>query len=207
MGKKLLIYDGTRRKGEALLRTAWAMGSTLYRGLGRVDSAYGAKSWPDALNWLAREGEHTGIDEIQFWGHGTWGNVYIANDILSIRSLHEDHEHYALLQALKSRLRPDGSSLVWFRTCETFGTAAGQAFATKLTQLLHTRAAGHTHVIGVWQSGLHGLNPGDMPHWSSSEGLKDGTAENPKTARESSPNAERSLHFMNGKIPEAWFQR
>jgi hypothetical protein len=206
MGTKLLIYDGTRRKGESLLRTAWALGSKLYRLLGRVDASYSAKSWADALTWLTRQGEHACIDEIQFWGHGTWGNVYIANDILSIRSLCEDHVHYALLQTLKGKLRTDGSSLVWFRTCETFGAAAGQAFAAKLTRLLNAKAAGHTHIIGVWQSGLHGLNPGEAPHWSASEGLKDGSAENPKTAHGSWPNSVRSLHFMNGEIPEAWFR-
>jgi hypothetical protein len=205
MGRKLLVYDGTHRKGEVLLRSAWRTGSSLYRSLNRVDAALGASSWEQAFTWLIREGERDSLDEVQFWGHGTWGNVYIGNDIFCVRSLSQGNPHYDVLTQLRAVLTPNAQSLVWFRTCETFGTHVGQEFATKLAAFLNARVAGHTHVIGVWQSGLQGLRPGQVPHWSPHEGLAEGTPERPLRARGSWPTTKRSLHFLNGVMPDEWF--
>jgi hypothetical protein len=201
---RILIYDGVHRKGERLLRAAWAVGARLYRVLGWVDAAYGARSWLDALAWLSARGGS--IDEIQFWGHGKWGMVFIDNDILSVASLRAGHEHHAHLLQIAAKLSPRADSLVWFRTCETFGARAGQAFAKELSQLLNARVAGHTHVIGLLQSGLHGLSPGEDPHWSELEGIAKGTAESPRESEYSSAQAPRTLHFMNGRFPEAWLR-
>jgi hypothetical protein len=203
-GKRVLVYDGVPRKGERLLRMAWAVGARLYKRLGWIDAAHGAQSWQDALTWIAN---HDGsIQEIQFWGHGKWGMVFIDNDVLAVSSLRDGHEHHPLLLKIAQKLTRGGTALVWFRTCETFGAAAGQAFAKELSTLLGARVAGHTHIIGILQSGLQGLAPGEEPHWAAEEGLAKGSAQNPKDAHTSSPSAPRTVHFLNGKFPEAWFK-
>jgi hypothetical protein len=205
-GRKILIFDGTARAGEAPLRAAWRVGAHLYRQLGRVDSAFGASSWNEALAWIAATSAEGTVEELQYWGHGTWGKVHIASDALSIESMLPGHPHERGLQTLRNRLLPSGRALVWFRTCETFGARAGQTFAQNLSRLLHAKVAGHTHVIGALQSGLHGLHPNASPHWSPEEGIQTGTPEAPVQAHQSSRQAPNTLHFMNSKIPPNWFQ-
>lgn len=205
MGTRLLVYDRTRPRGEFWLRSAWATGARIYKSLGRIDAYFGASSWAEALDWLVAQGPDESIDEIQYWGHGKWGKVYIASDILSVTALDRGHALHERMKRLKARLAPDGRSLVWFRTCETFGANAGQAFATGLTDFLDCRAAGHTYVIHALQSGLHGLRPGETPHWSNLEGIARGTALAPLEAYNSAPSAPNTLHFMNGVIPDEFF--
>lgn len=205
MGLKLLVYDGTAKQGERPLRASWAAGARLYRALGRVDAYVGAQSWTDALAWCLRQPGDEPIEELQFWGHGKWGEARIAEDRLGISSFDADHPHAPLLHALRARLLPRGGSLVWFRTCETFGARPGHRFAERLTRELDVRAAGHTFVIGALQSGLHGLRPGEVPTWSDEEGLSAGTADAPRAAHDSAARAPNTIHFMNGRIPERFF--
>lgn len=200
---RLLIYDGNSKQGEALLRSSWAAGARLYRGLRRIDRFTGARSWSEALAWCAaQEGP---IAEIQFWGHGRWGQALLGDEALSQASFAVGHPHRNGLDALRSRLLRDGTSLIWFRTCETFGATRGIAFAKKLTSELGVRAAGHTHVIGALQSGLHGLRPDAEPNWSPSEGLLRGTADAPEAALPSSVGASNTIHFMTPTVPAEWF--
>ncbi|WP_394839985.1 DUF4347 domain-containing protein [Pendulispora rubella] len=205
MGLRLLVFDGTPKKGEGLLRAAWSSGAPLYRALGRVDAHHGATSWADALAWLTQFRQGEPISGIQYWGHGKWGTVFIANDVFTARALDAGHAHFEALAALRARMLPNAQSLVWFRTCETFGARAGHAFASRLSNFLGARVAGHTHVIGVLQSGLHGLHPGESPRWSDSEGLASGTPDAPVSAKGSSPDAPHTIHFMNNAVPDAWF--
>lgn len=200
------MYDGTAKPGERPLRTSWAAGARLYRALGRVDAYLGASSWVEALGWCIRQpGGGEPIEELQFWGHGKWGEARIAGDILGISSFDAGHPHAPLLDALRARLLPRGESLVWFRTCETFGARPGHRFAEKLTRELEVRAAGHTFVIGALQSGLHGLRSGEAPKWSAEEGLSAGTAEAPLAAHGSSASAPNTIHFMNSRVPEEFY--
>jgi hypothetical protein len=203
MGARVLIYDGAPRSGETPLRTAWSVGARVYSAMGRVDAHHGAKSWAEALTWLGGVRPHEPIDEIQFWGHGRWGLAKIDRDELSTRSFRREHPHRPLLAALKARLAP--RALLWFRTCETLGADAGQAFAKTCSEDLGVRVAGHTFVIGAWQSGLHGLAPGATPGWDPAEGLRRGTPLEPIEALPSSPSAPNTIHFMNGRVPEGWF--
>lgn len=203
MALRLLIYDGNGKAGETALRSSWAAGARLYRALGRIDRYIGARAWPEALAWCAAQGDP--IAELQFWGHGRWGQALLGDEALSQASLAVGHRHRTGLDALRSRLLPDGGSLIWFRTCETFGATRGIAFAKKLTSELGARAAGHTHVIGALQSGLHGLRPGAEPNWSASEGLLRGTAEAPEAALPSSVGASNTIHFMTPAVPAEWF--
>jgi len=131
----------------------------------------------------------------------------IGGDVLSEESLRAGHPHFEALGALRERWLPDAGSLIWFRTCETFGADRGKSFAERLTDTLGVRAAGHTYVIGVLQSGLHGLGPGVTPSWPSEEGLKHGTGAEPSQAWMSTASAPNTIHFMNGAIPAEWFER
>ena len=190
---RLLVYDGTsptprarasERLGEHGLRAAWSAGARLYRALGRIDAHYGATSWSGALDWLAgfRPGEP--VAEIQYWGHGKWGKLFIASDVLTAAAFEPDHPHRAALDALRLRLLPRAGSLLWFRTCGA--TARARARSPRACPRSSGRGRRGT-VIGAL-SGLHGIR-GAAPHWSADEGLSRGTADAPpeRTARRSAP--------------------
>lgn len=204
---RLLVYDRTCAGRAPLvpgLSRAWWAGSGLYRGLGRLDGALGAASWGEALDWLAAFGGGARVAEVQFWGHGRWGNARIADEVLDASALGPGHAHHDRLRRVAARLLPGEDGLWWFRTCETFGTAAGHAFARAWTRALGCRAAGHTYVIGIWQSGLHSLLPGAEPTWSTEEGLPRSAAAPPAIALRSSPRAPNTITCLHGKIPAGY---
>jgi hypothetical protein len=94
------------------------------------------------------------IAEIQFWGHNKW-EALSSTGIGDISALHPQHHLHKYLQAIRERLMPDGKALWWFQTCETFGAESGQRFAKAWVNFFDCRAAGHTYIIGPFQSGLH----------------------------------------------------
>ena len=192
---RLLVYDRTDR-----LTTIWRSGSVLYRGLRRIDAAKGVASWDEAFAWLAT---HENITEIQYWGHGKWGRGLVDRASFDADSLRG--EHASAIAAIRERLAPD--ALWWFRTCETFGAAAGHDFAQRLADTLGARVAGHTYVIAFQQSGLHGLAPGMRPDWSVDEGLIEGTAADPKKASWSKRSAPNTVTALTGAVPAGWFAR
>jgi len=199
-GLRLIVFDRTCRSARLPLSRAWRAGSWLYRGLGRVDLVLGAASWEEALRWLAEARPTTApIREVQIWSHGRWGRALLESDALDEEALLPGHRLHAGLQAVRERLRP--SSLWWFRTCETFGAVAGQRFARALVEFFGCRVAGHTHVIGFWQSGLHSLGPGEEPGWSTSEGVVEGSAEEPQRAARSGPAAPNTITCLHGGVP------
>lgn len=200
---RLMIYDQTCRgqDGRIPLSYAWQAGDGLYRGLGRLDAAKGASSWPEALEWLASYKDDRPIAEVQFWGHGRWGCALIDGKPLDARALAPQSPLHARLEAVRARM--DGG-LWWFRTCETLGAIPGQTFAQRWTDFFGGRVAGHTYVIGVWQSGLHSLAAGQKPDWSPSEGLSAGTPEAPKRALGAAPWRPRTISFLRGTIPDGW---
>ena len=200
---RLIVYDATqKRRKPAALGYSWQYGARLYRGLGRADAAYGASSFADALSWLGRYAPVREIAELQFWGHGKWGRFFIDREALDRSVLRPGHEHHAAFQRLRERLQPD--ALLWFRTCETLGAQAGQDFASALGDATGARVAGHTFVIGFFQSGLHCLGPGRRPHWSPHEGLARGTADAPEAALSSTPDAPHTITCLEGRIPDGF---
>ncbi|MEJ7596561.1 MAG: DUF4347 domain-containing protein [Kofleriaceae bacterium] len=197
---RALIYDRTCTDRGGGLSRVWSAGSTLYRGLRRVDAVRGVASWDEALAWLGSIEQP--IAEVQYWGHGKWGSALVADDVLDVSSL---TTRRAALEAVRERLAPD--ALVWFRTCETFGAEPGIDFAERLADFLGARVAGHTHLIGFHQSGLHGLHPGVRANWSPDEGLAEGTTRSPTRARRSAPWLPRTVTCLAGSVPERWFSR
>jgi hypothetical protein len=200
---RLMVYDVTQKQRQpAALGYSWQYGSYLYRGLGRIDAARPAHGFAQALAWLGHYEASRPIQELQFWGHGKWGRCFIGQESLDRSVLREGHEHYAAFQRFRERLTPD--ALLWFRTCETLGAEPGQDFAAALGDATGARVAGHTFVIGFFQSGLHCLRPGQRPHWSSSEGLSRGTPSAPLGAYGSSPSAPNTITCLDGVIPDGF---
>ena len=203
MGSRLLVYDRTCTGGPGGvfgLSTAWSAGASLYRSLGRLDDTRGVASWEEALAWLGDREDP--ISEVQYWGHGHWGSALAGSEVLDARALANGHPLRRGLDALRARLSP--GALLWFRTCETFGAARGIDFARRLSDHLGARVAGHTFIIGFHQSGLHALAPGGVPDWSADEGLAEGSPEEPRRARWSSPFAPRTITCLAGRVPDGW---
>jgi len=197
---RLVIYDATQlSRGPRALGLSWKYGTRLYRGLGRTDGAYGAQGFADAFAWLASHEPARPIAELQFWGHGKWGRVFIDREPLDRGVLRAGHPHHSAFNAFRERLAP--GALLWFRTCETFGAIPGRDFAAALGDATGARVAGHTFVIGFYQSGLHCLRPGQTPTWAAGEGLARGSVERPEAALPSSPNAPNTVTCLSGRIP------
>lgn len=196
---RLMIYDRTcRRRGLVPgLSDAWWAGGILYRALGRLDAWGGVASWREAFDWLLAASAERPIAEIQFWGHGEWGGLWIDEELLTIAYLDPAHPLHARLAAVKERLVPGGRALWWFRSCDTFGTRAGHELARAWTRFFGCRAAGHTHHIMFLQSGLHVLAPGEEPRWSEHEGVVAGLPH----ARHSHVLAPRTITCLHGTIP------
>jgi hypothetical protein len=197
---RLMVYDRTCR-GRGLLpglTHSWIAGALLYQGLGRLDAAFAASSWAEAFAHLLDASAGRRIAEVQYWGHGKWGRAYVARDVLDEGAFLPSSPHYDALSRLRDRFTDD--ALVWFRTCETFGKREGVSFATALTTFTGARGAGHTYVIGPWQSGLHALSPGETPTWPLHEGLPDGDAA-AKKALMSTPWAPNTITCLHGAVP------
>ena len=93
-GLRLIVYDATQRQRRPrALGFSWQYGTHLYRALGRVDGAHGAHGFDDALIWLSQHQPSEPISEVQFWGHGKWGRIFIANEVLDRGVLTAGHRH------------------------------------------------------------------------------------------------------------------
>lgn len=194
-----MLYDRTCR-GRGLLpglSHAWSAGGVLYNALGRIDAWHGAASWAEGLAWLLEASARRPISEIQFWGHGEWGGLWIDEELLTAAALRPDHALHAHLAALKARLVPGGEALWWFRSCDVFGTRTGHDFARAWTRFFGCRAAGHTYTINILQSGLHVLEPGAEPTWPETEGVVPGLSH----ARSSHLLAPRTITCFHNAIP------
>lgn len=201
---RLMIYDATCTGSGVLpgLTHSWIAGALLYRGLRRLDGSRGVTSWEEGLSWLADHALEHPIAEVQFWGHGKWGEARVDGERLDERSLLKGHAHEPLLRRLRARLTDD--ALFWFRTCETFGADKGHAFARAFTDFLGCDGAGHTFIIGPWQSGLHRLAPGETPHWSADEGIEAGSTAAPERALWSGPRAPNTITCLHGAVPTGY---
>lgn len=203
---RLMIYDDTCRRSRlgVGLTHSWIAGALLYRQIGKFDATRGVRSWEEALQWLSDVEKDRSIGEIQFWGHGKWGRALIDGAPLTTAALAESHPWNRPLRDVAERMVPD--ALWWFRTCETFGAEAGHDFARRWTDFFECRAAGHTYIIGPWQSGLHALNPGEVPRWSVYEGLDEGAPDAPRKALWSIPGAPNTISFLRATLPRWAYQ-
>lgn len=201
-----MVYDRTctGKRHRPGLSHAWGSGKILYSALRRIDHATGVSSWDEALRWLGSIGGDAPISEIQYWGHGKWGLARVDAQVLDADALAPTHRWAPALDRIADRLLPQARSQVWFRTCETLGCVPGQEFARRFTERMGCRVAGHTFIIGHWQSGLHTLAPGETPRWSVREGLKQGSPEAPTDAYWSRFWHPNTITFLNGTIPAGY---
>jgi len=208
---RVMIYDSTTLKDgwdglkEDGLALSWKWGAVLYKLRNKVDLVIDATNWKGALTLLLILSAGKKIEEIQFWGHGRAGAAYIGTDRLDIADLlaGQQEEVRSLLLQLKGRMTND--SLIWFRTCATFCGEIGHAFAYELAQLMECRVAGHTHIIGPWQAGLHTLSPNDKPYWSLEEGIAEGTPRRIRKHLWSIPfKSPNGISCLTSEIPEGW---
>ena len=197
---RLLLYDATCRGTPWFpgLTHSWIAGAWLYRLLGRIDRSRGVESWAEGLDWLAGIEADRSVEEIQFWGHGKWGQLRVDGEILEVSAIDTGHRWRPKLEAIRRRLTgPD--ALWWFRTCETFGCRPGHEFARRWTDFFDCRAAGHTFIIGPWQSGLHHIRPGQSPDWPVDEGLAEGTPDDPQRALWSKPWSPNTITCFHNR--------
>jgi len=201
---RLMFYDDTCRRSKfgVGLTHSWIAGAHLYSVTRKFHATFAARDWQQALAWLASYEDHRPIAEIQYWGHGKWGRVLIDGEPLTAEALDAHHALRPRLEAIRERLQGPGA-LWWFRTCETFGAQIGHDFARRWSDFFGCRAAGHTYIIGPLQSGLHAVEPGQMPAWSTFEGIAEGTPERPSRALWSIPGAPNTISFLRPTLP-AW---
>ena len=200
---RLLIYDKTcvGKPGRLGLTHSWIAGALLYKGLGRFDACRGVSSWEEAFDYLANFRRDHPLSEVQYWGHGKWGLARVQRDSFALDSLRAGHPHHKALERLRQERSWAASPLLWFRTCETVGAHAGQKFAVELADFFHADVAGHTYIIGPWQSGLHRVSPGQKPDWDPEEGIRKGDATNPTRALWSWPHRPNTIHCLQSRIP------
>jgi len=222
-GLRLMIYDTSDRKAvsKALKKAApdpfdslidsldidlglshsWWAGGLLFRKLRRFDHVAGFDNWADALAWVASVGGAKALREVQFWGHGSPGKVWMKNSPMTKRAF-EDPNFFGPLMQIKDRLTTE--SLLWFRTCATFCAVRGQEFAVEWANQMNCRVAAHTYNIGLFQSGLHSLGPGETPRWPATEGISEGTPDNPQVLRWSMPWCTNTVFALQSHLPLYW---
>src|SRR5690606_32670414 len=90
-------------------------------------------------------------------------------------------------------------ALFWLRCCSAFGHT-GRLFARAAADRLGCRVAGHTHIIGFFQSGTHSVAPGEEPGWDPREGVRfrDGS---PAGALGSAPGAPNTISCLTLGLP------
>lgn len=184
---RVTIFD--RRPGQGLgqwlLMASWAVGCWLQKLFGLVDDFHGASSWEDALTWLdTRPGKLTSV---QYWGHGSPGGVWLADEPMPF---------HRLVATLQTKLDP--RSIVWFRTCSTFQGDVGWAYSKGLADGLGCVVAGHTRIIGLWQSGLHTRRLGQPPSWPMNEG------ESTFPLAHLLPMGNNCIFCLVTRIPDGW---
>jgi hypothetical protein len=200
-----LNNDGTPEFKLAMdigLSHSWFAGGALYKALSRLDDYAGFSDWESALTWLDSKEPWRWIAEVQYWGHGSPGRVWMDKQALTSATPGGSYIESALLRSIARRLRPD--SLVWFRTCSTFAGKPGHDFARAWSNALGCRVAAYTHIIGPFQSGLHTAYPRQEPSWPLTEGIEAGTPEQPTKLKWSGPFAPNTVTCLRGSIPKGY---
>jgi hypothetical protein len=194
--------DGTSSGGPGL-SPVWYAGTLLHRLTGAADAAVGARSWNEALTWATSVAEERSrpIGSLQVWGHGGWGFMRLGDTRLDEPSLQPHHALAPVLDAFRAHLAGP-EAVLWLRCCSAFGATAGRQFAVAASRRLQCRVAGHTYIIGPFQSGTHSVRPGQEPAWDPTEGVNcdaQGKASSPKW---SSPCEPATVSCLRLGLPD-----
>jgi hypothetical protein len=193
--------DGTSGVSPGL-SPVWRLGTLLHRLTGAADATLAASSWAEALAWAAAisEEKRRPIGSLQVWGHGGWGFMRLGATQLDEAALRPAHPLAAPLDSLREHLAGP-EALVWFRCCSTFGALAGRRFAARAASRLGCRVAGHTFIIGAFQSGTHVLRPGEHATWDEGEGVQRDAAGKAVEARWSGPSEPGTVSCLALDLP------
>lgn len=195
---RVIVYDHTpnhekgasnkeatgTRIGHWFLWLSWAVWARVLVLFGRFDACKGVSHWTEAQQWLLSQ-EY--VEELQIWCHGSEGNIWFGEEFVTGLDI----------SRIAKVMRP--GSLLWLRACSTFGTHRGQVFAGNLAYSLGCKVAGHTRTIGLRQSGLHSLLPGQAAYWSVAEGVGADDADPPFYT-----NGDHSVSCFASNIPKGW---
>jgi hypothetical protein len=194
--------DGTSSASPGL-SPIWYAGTLLHRLTGAADATLGARTWPEALTWATRISQERGrpIASLQAWGHGGWGFMLLGKTRLDSDSLHPEHAFAPLLDAFRARLSGP-EAVVWLRCCSAFGATPGRRFAVAAARRLGCRVAGHTYIIGLFQSGTHSVRPGQEPAWDPAEGVNRDAAGRAISAKWSGPFEPATVSCLRLGLPD-----
>ena len=146
-GARVIVYDDTSSDTLKVPDSLWQYGTTLL-ALDRATHLLPVSSWDQLFHELDLIASKQLISEVQFWGHGSAGKVYIGGDVLDITFMQRSTAFRSF--TARSPFMKNGTGLIWFRTCSTLAGDEGQHFARTLSAyFLHqnVRIAGHTSLI------------------------------------------------------------
>jgi len=184
--RRIILYDTA---DTSAVSYTWALGTPFYKAIGACLEFYPVKCWAEATQKVSM---YTGLDEIQFWGHGSPGCALIGKEHLSAN----DNENFA--QAVKQALKLEGA--LWFRTCASFAGDLGKEFAKSISSNSQRRCAGSTFKIGMFHSGIHSCLPNWDANWLSTEGI-DPVTKKPTSSGLGKPNTILCLQIS---LPKSW---
>jgi hypothetical protein len=193
--------DGTA-SGTGGLTRYWKLGTLYHRLAWRAHASAGFAAWSDALTWAVEIAQHRGapIAELQAWGHGGFGYMQMGRDRWSAATM--DGELAPSIERFRGVLHPE--ALVWFRCCSAFGHTEGRAFAKHVARTLRCRVAGHTYIIGFWQSGTHSVTPAGEPSWAAEEGIDYDDRGHVRGAKVAAAGEPRTLSALRFGLPDGW---
>lgn len=182
---RVVLYDIAGDKPWPEMTDSWKVGARLYLAARRVDVALPISSWAEAAEKLR---QFSRVDMLQLWGHGRPGAALCGKEELTPEVL---------------RAFPSIGTL-WLRSCSTFHGPVGKAYAERLADATKGVVAGHTFLIGMLQSGLRTLKPGETPAWRDDEGYKGLAANGRRKTRGSLPWHPRTITCLHAEIPAGW---
>jgi hypothetical protein len=185
---RVAVYDKNPGAGfaQSFLALTWRIGCFLHKLFGKLDAYHAATSWEDAFAWLHAQPKP--LASIQYWGHGSPARIWLAGKAANAEDF----------IALKPKLAP--SAVIWFRVCSAFRGIQGHAFSQDLADNLGCTIAGHTRIIGVFQSGLHTRAPNTEASWPVTED------EFPKSIWSSNglKRGNNTIFCLRASIPKGW---
>jgi hypothetical protein len=175
---KIILYDATEN---GIKEWFWRRYVQVRIGWKKI----GVSSWGEAAEQIleaVRPGDR--LTELQVWGDGGPGMPYINGKPITEQFIET------------CRILVTSESLVWFRMCAVLFGRKGDTFVRELAKKLGCRIAAHTHVIGVWHSGLWTVAPDSLPTFDPHAG--------DWTKLESGPFQPRTIFCARLSVPKGW---
>lgn len=183
MSKRLMIYDVAE---DSFVGFSWKVGSKVFSPY--FDKILAVKSWDDCYAQLSQLEEK--YDEVQFWGHGTPGFIYVNKQ--------PSTADFWLTLAKKL----NKNAVVWLRVCSFAATSLGKTMMSQISKTLNAKLIAHTYSVGQWgcQSGARAVTPTNSAKWSSDEGVDRG--QSPFKLLPSAPWIPNTVLVLTMKPPE-----